>query len=282
MRLGFNPNRNKPAPVHVPPVVAGVISHLPNQDGYHAGRLEIVQKSLVSLRQNAGAAHKTFVWDNGSCDELRRWLMYDYQPDYLFLSPNTGKSFARSAVLKMFPPETIIAMADDDMLYYPGWLAAQIAVLEHFPNAGQVTGYPSRLMGTLDNENTLAWAKKNANVSTGEMLPQAWEDDFAWSVGMTPAIWRAQSKSLKTRECLIIYKGMKAWGMSHHCQFVCYAGRLANVAPVTERATGNERMFDDAVDKAGLLRLATYDRYTRHMGNVLDEDLLKELERLGL
>jgi hypothetical protein len=39
---------------------------------------------------------------------------------------------------------------------------------------------------------------------------------------------------------------------------------------------GDEKPFDNAVDAAGLLRLTTTRRYTRHMGNTIDEDILEE------
>jgi hypothetical protein len=48
------------------------------------------------------------------------------------------------------------------------------------------------------------------------------------------------------------------------------AGRLADVADYDPAAMGVERPFDEAIDRAGLLRLTTIERLARHMGNVLD------------
>jgi hypothetical protein len=58
--------------------------------------------------------------------------------------------------------------------------------------------------------------------------------------------------------------------MSQHAQFVCYPERVEPLIPWTGAAMANEISFDKAVDTAGLLRLATVERYTRHMGNVLE------------
>jgi hypothetical protein len=58
--------------------------------------------------------------------------------------------------------------------------------------------------------------------------------------------------------------------MSQHAQFVCYPERVEHLIPWTDKAMASEVEFDKAVDAAGLLRLATAERLTRHMGNVLE------------
>jgi hypothetical protein len=42
---------------------------------------------------------------------------------------------------------------------------------------------------------------------------------------------------------------------------------------------GDEKPFDWAVDNAQMLRLTTVERYVRHMGNVLDDDLKPKRKR---
>src|SRR5512140_447519 len=118
-----------------PPIVASVITHLPNEDGYHSKRFGIVTASLNMLR--AGAPNTpVLIWDNGSCEHLRDWLVNEYRPDYLILSANMGKTNARTSIWAMFPRKTIIATADDDFGYCPGWLEAQVDLLKTFPNVG--------------------------------------------------------------------------------------------------------------------------------------------------
>jgi hypothetical protein len=40
-----------------------------------------------------------------------------------------------------------------------------------------------------------------------------------------------------------------------------------------EMAMGSDRPFEENIDNAGLLRLTTFERNTRHIGNILDEEL---------
>ena len=265
MRIGTNPlNKQKVNPL--PSVVICVITHLPELTGYHEKRLEVVATSLTAARKNAGIEGAAFlVWDNGSCEKLRRWLK-KFAPDFLILSPNVGKSTARTAIGRMFPPETILAIADDDIFYYPGWLEKQIKVLNYFPGVSLVTGYPVRTSFRWGNENTLKWAKHNAHTVNGRFIPEDWERDFCMSIGRD---WEYHyQSSLKDTETKIKYKGMEVYATGHHCQFVTRAKFLQKFPQWDGEAMADEKPFDTAMDRMGL-RLCTLDRLTRHIGNVI-------------
>jgi hypothetical protein len=70
----------------------------------------------------------------------------------------------------------------------------------------------------------------------------------------------------------ITYHGVQAYAMSQHCQFVCYPERVEPLIEWTDRVMQDEIPWDKAVDIAGLLRLSTVERYTRHLGNVLVQE----------
>lgn len=269
MRTGFNPNRRMPLPEPLGIVVAAIV-HLPNQDGYHAERMEIVKLSLNTMRDNAGFNVDVLIWDNGSCEEMTDWLENEYDPDYLILSKNVGKWSARASIFHMFSPETIIALADDDMYYYEDWLEPQLDLLTHFPNVGVVSGYPVRTQFRWGCANTLKWAKENAELKVGRFIPDEWERDFAISIGRDPE-WHLNEYSVDDLDIKITYGGMEAYGTAHHCQFLGYAGVIAPITKWDARATSNEKKFDEAIDAAGLLRLTTIERLTRHMGNVMEK-----------
>lgn len=279
MRRGINPLYRVSAPDHLPSMVASVITHLPNRVGYHAQRLEIVKACLVSMR-NGAAGIPVMVWDNGSCGELRMWLRDVYHPEYLVLSPNVGKSSARASIVHMFPPETIIGISDDDMLFYPDWMYAHLALLDGFPNVGAVSGWPVRVSFGWGNENTIAWAHKNGAVECGRFIADDQERDYAVSVGMDEHS-HAERTAAK-QDVMITYNGLWAYAEAQHCQFMAYAGRIAQFCGYSNQAMGTEIPFDNAIDGAGLLRLTTIGRYTWHMGNIIDDGLRAELNRMGL
>jgi hypothetical protein len=58
------------------------------------------------------------------------------------------------------------------------------------------------------------------------------------------------------------------------------AGTIAPLADYTPLAMADERPFEDAIDRAELLRLTTYKRCVRHIGNVLDKELEVEWQNI--
>ena len=276
MRTEMNPNRR----IYVdgyPPYIASSITHLPSLEGYHENRFEVVKVSLTTMRENAGLNCKTLVWDNGSCQEFRDWLLNEYKPDYVMLSTNVGKSIARASILRMLPPKTIVGVADDDMYYYPDWFKAQVELMKYFPNVGQVSGYPVRTQMRWGNRRTLEWARKVAVVEEGSFIPSEWDRDYCTSIGRDYEWHKKYTENDMDKR--ITYRGVQAYAFAHHCQFICKVKLLANLMNFTTEAMSDDKPFDWAVDTTGMLRLTTINRYTRHIGNVLDDDLKPKRRR---
>lgn len=269
MRVGSNPNKGANTD-NFEKVILTVVTHLPNTTtAYHSKRLEVIQTCLTTMREGAHVEHSFVVWDNGSIPELRRWLQYDFKPDMLMLSENIGKTAARTSLFRMVPPDSIVAYSDDDIYFYDDWLTPQMELLQHFPNVAAVTGYPVRTAFRWGIENTLAWARrtKGAKLEEGKFIPREWEDDFAVSIGRDPK-WHAEY-SANDVDYRVTYKGVQAYCTAHHCQFIGMADKVGRVLGYDNKAMGDEKPFDIALDKIGL-RLATTQRLTRHIGNVLD------------
>lgn len=277
MRTEMNPNRNEAAKGWKKYVASAVV-HLPNFEGYHKDRFDVVKTSLTTMRENAGLDCDILIWDNGSCQEFRDWLLNEYNPDGVVLSKNSGLTSARAGLVRMMPPGTILAVADDDMYYYNDWYKAQVKVMNHFPNVGQVSGYPIRTQMRWGNKRTLEWAKKFARVDVGRFIPEQWEKDFCTSIGRDYAWHKAHTQEDKDYQ--ISYQGVTAYAFAHHCQFICKVDNLAGLMKFNNEAMSDDKNFDWAVDNTGLLRLTTTNRYTRHIGNVLDEELKPKEKRV--
>lgn len=273
MRVGNNPNRQKRA-AKMKDIVLGVVTHLPNLTGYHAGRLEVVKTCLTTMTQNAGMSYTLAIWDNDSCDEFRQWVQDELKPDIFVQSINVGKTHGRTALARLVPPGKVFCYSDDDMFFYPNWLAPQLDLLNSFPNVACVTGYAVRTAFRWGNKNTLAWAHSHAKVESGRFLPQEWEDDFALSVGREPSWHRDYTKN--DVDYRITYNGKQAYATAHHCQFIAKSEVISRVTSFDNMAMGDERVLDEVLDTLGL-RLATTERLSRHIGNVLDDNIRKEL-----
>ena len=270
MRTEMNPNRQAKADGYAPYIASSIV-HLPNFKGYHEQRFEVVKTSLTTMRENAGLDCQILIWDNGSCQEFRDWLLNEYKPDYVVLSNNVGLSNARAGLIRMLPPDVILGVADDDMYYYPDWFKAQVELMNYFPNVGQVSGYPVRTQMRWGNRRTLEWARKVAVVEEGSFIPSEWDRDYCTSIGRDYEWHKKYTENDMDKR--ITYRGVQAYAFAHHCQFICKVKLLANLMNFTTEAMSDDKPFDWAVDTTGMLRLTTINRYTRHIGNVLDDDL---------
>lgn len=274
MRVGRNPNAKHEAR-GLEGVVLCVVTHLPSLQGYHAGRFEVIQTCLRTMRANAQMPHSMIIWDNESLPVMREWIRDEIEPDILVESRNVGKAFAKYAVANMLTSETVLAFGDDDMLYFPNWLRPQMDLLEHFPNVSVVSGYPIRTSFRWGCENTIRWAQENGELEAGRFMPEDWEREFAASIGRP---WELhQQMTLTDNDYRVTYEGRQAYCTAHHCQFVGYAGRIGEIAYRDGMAMGDEKPFDIRADKMGL-RLSTTQRLARHIGNVLDEDIRRNVE----
>lgn len=276
MRTEMNPNRQAKADSFAPYIASSVV-HLPNLEGYHKDRFEVVKTSLTTMRENAGLGCQILIWDNGSCQEFRDWLVNEYKPDFAVLSVNVGLSSARAHILNVLPPQTMVGVADDDMYYYPNWFKAQVDLYNSFPNVGQVSGYPVRTQMRWGNNFTKKWGRAHAKYETGRFIPDEWDKDFCTSIGRDYEWHKKYTK--KDLDHRVTFREASAYAVAHHCQFICEAGKIAPLMRFTNEAMSDDKLLDNAVDGAGLLRLTTTERYTRHIGNVLDDDLKPKRRR---
>jgi hypothetical protein len=263
-RVGRNPLIGKTAPAQFPPVLAAVITHLPNEEGYHAERFEIIRRCLETMRAHANGT-PVLVWDNGSNARLKEYLTNEYKPDYLMLCGNVGKKAAVAAILNMLPAQTLVALSDDDFEYAPGWLDASLELFNGFPNVGAVSAWAVRASFAWGNESTLTWAYTRAKIETGYFIPLDEVKDYYASVGGDADL--DAGRYMQQRDVRITYNGLTAYATAQHAQFICQAGRLKRFATYSGEALGKEKEFDLALDAAGLLRLTTTKQYARHLGN---------------
>lgn len=263
----MNPLRGAKATA-LPPVIGCVITHLPFFSGYHRDRMDVVKTCLITMRERAEIPLPIYVWDNDSHPHFREWLLDEYKPEYLTLSPNIGKASARSSIARTFPPSTVLCISDDDVYYYPGWLKPQMELLQGFPNVGVVSACPVRTQFRWGIKSTLAWAEKNAILKSGRFISEEYDRDFCISIGRDYKFHLQSSK--KDLDYLIEYNGLKAYATAHHFQFIALAGRIEYIVQWDGEAISDERKFDRAIDEEGYLRLTTVERYTRHIGNVME------------
>ena len=270
MRKGQNPAKAVKTVAKPERITVAVLTYLPFLSGFYAEGLDVLKVSLESMRKDAGLPFDLMVFDNGSCAEVRDYLIEEKEAgriQYLLLSEkNVGKGGAWNMILAGAPGE-IIAYADSDILYYPKWLSRSVEILETFPNVGMVTARPYRTPPAFYT-STLAWARENASIEEGDFIP--WETflEFNLSLGQT------EEENVKvyaeTSDWQVEHNGVKAIAGASHWQFVAYKSTLQQFLPFDmSRPMGQVRQLDERMNEKGLLRLMVSDPLVMNLSNTL-------------
>jgi len=76
MRIGSNPVKIKKPSLSPPqPVTVVIITYIPYLSGYFQNSLEVLSRALKSIWENTEEAFDLLVFDNGSCNEVREYLI---------------------------------------------------------------------------------------------------------------------------------------------------------------------------------------------------------------
>jgi glycosyltransferase involved in cell wall biosynthesis len=272
MRIGQNPAKFTKTVARPKRITVAVLNYIPFLSGYYAEMLDVLTVCLNSIRETADLPFDLLVFDNGSCEEALQYLVDEKQAgriQHLMLSgKNLGKGGAWNVMLAGAPGE-IIAYADNDVLFYPGWLSKSIQILVTFPNVGMVTSRPFRTDAELYS-STLAWAEHDpeVRVERGAFIP--WETflEFDLSLGKPEA--EIRSRYATTQDVRLYYRGVTALVGASHWQFVAHKNVLAQFLPFDmDRPMGQVKQLDRRINEAGKLRLMTSEPLAMNISNSL-------------
>jgi len=273
MRVGQNPVKSVESIEAPAAVTIVIINYIPFLAGYYAQSLDVLKRCLASIKANTAGDYDLMLFDNGSCSEARSYLLEQEEAgniDFLFLSErNLGKAGAWNLALAAAPGE-VIAYADSDVYFHPGWLEAHLDGLAAFPNVGMLTGMPL-LSPEKYSTSTVVWAEsaRGVKVERGQML--AWEDFWRHARSLGDEEEVARKFYGETESIRISKSGKHFFAGAAHFQFVSKKDILEEILPIpAERPMGRVRLLDEMVNEKGYLRLSLPGWHVQHMGNTLE------------
>lgn len=273
MRKGTNPAKFV-AHVEKPQrITVAVLNFIPFMSGFYAQTLEVLKTCLGTIWDHTDLPYDLLVFDNGSCQEAIDFLT-DAQDEgkiqYLMLSEkNMGKGGAWNMMLKAAPGE-IIAYADNDVFFYPGWLSKSVQILEHFPRVGMVTSRPYRT-DPASYASTVKWAEETPGVELRRGKFLSFEDfsAFEMSLGATEEIARLRYNA--SEDVRLTYQGLTVQAGASHWQFVGYKSVIEEFLPFSmDRPMRQVKQLDQRMNEAGYLRLMPVEILAQNISNRLD------------
>jgi glycosyltransferase involved in cell wall biosynthesis len=274
MRVGQNPAKSIDHVSLPQKVTVAIVVYIPFLSGYYTDSLEVLKACLESLWENTDLPYDLLVFDNASCAEVRAYLLEAHRQgriQYLVLSDkNVGKGGAWNFIFQGAPGE-VIAYADSDIYFYPGWLAHSLEILDAFPQVGMVTSRPIRTPETYYSAS-LEWARQTPDIILEKGQYLSWEvfKEHNDSLGVSEE--QARQWFEESYEWRVQYKGTTVHLGAAHFQFLAPKAVLQSVMPIhMDRPMGQVRSLDQKLNELGYLRLTTSEPYVKHLGNWLSD-----------
>jgi glycosyltransferase involved in cell wall biosynthesis len=286
-RIGMNPARHRKTEYKPQRVTVAMLIYLPHLSGYFKHRFDVLKLSIGSLLQNTHHPFDFLVFDNDSCDEVKKYLRKLVENGHVRYLLTSGENIGKLGALRLISgaiPGEVLAYTDDDTFFYPGWLGAHLEILDSFPKVGMVSGSPERTLFDHGISSNLEYAAKNddAKLSYGKTIPEQWEREWAFSLGKDVDKYLAEVRELE--DIILIRGGDRVYATACHNQFVMPKSVAVEFLQKewSGRLMGGMNELDNSVDEASFLRLTTLDRTTRLIGNLVSSEMKAEARKYSI
>jgi hypothetical protein len=280
MRIGLNPHKDQPITdvnfLHQ--VVMPV--YIPHFEGYFEKSFEVLQLSLQSLFQTIHEKTYITIVNNGSCEDVVRFLNQLLQEGKIHEVIHTTNIGKVNAILKGIVGHDIelVTITDADVLFLPNWQSETLKVFRTIPQAGVVGIVPQFCGFKGKSENTLLanlFSKKLKflPVHNKEALIHFY-DSIGWKRDYNPDYLQYTLGLDYSKDFKVII------GSGHFVSTYKRAVFDEVKTYIPFKLGGISESYLDALPLTfDYWRLTTYDNFAYHIGNVTEEwmyDVLSE------
>lgn len=286
MRVGFNPNKDKQiaSAGFYHQVIVPV--YIPHFEGYFEKSFEVLQLSFQSLFQTIHDKTYITIVNNGSCEDVVRFLNQLLQEGKIHEVIHTTNIGKVNAILKGIVGHDIelVTITDADVLFLPNWQSETIKVFRTIPQAGVVGIVPQFCAFKGKSENTLLanlFSKKLKflPVHNKEALIHFY-DSIGWTREYNPDYLEYTLGLDYAEDFKVII------GSGHFVSTYKRAVFDEVKTYIPFKLGGISESYLDALPLTfDCWRLTTYDNFAYHIGNVPEEwmfDIVNEEKKIPL
>lgn len=258
-----------------------------SEDEYFKGLFKVFKLSIESLLKTINLNTTKITVINNDCkkevtDYIQQLLESKVIDKHIILSKNYGKVYPILKELKSLS-EPYVTVADADVYYFNGWINETTKIFNSFKKVGVVCPLPTIKFSSYNN-NSL-FSDKIFSIKRGKILSRETLECVIRGIednDITKKINKAQFQN----QYYIENKNVKACvGAGHFIStYKSEIFRKINDYKVTYVFKGGDEnlSIDKPIDKLGYYRVSTSNFYVYHMGNVLDDWILKMNEKISL
>ncbi|MEN2281261.1 glycosyltransferase family A protein [Algoriphagus sp. SE2] len=282
MRTGINPAKldSKIAQKYHHRIIIPVF--IPEISGYFQDLMDVYRLCIESVHLTQHGRSAITVVDNGSCDQVKRWLR-DLQDQRIIETlithqENVGKIDAIMGAARGCREE-LITLSDSDILFRNGWQEEVEKVFKAFPKAGSVAPFPiARHMYYHSSSTQKAVIKGELGfqfkeTAEHEMIKEVY-DSYGWNYdsdydGLLPVV-----------DC----EGVEAVMGSGHQVFTIrrelFFGMPKEPSFIKIGSGSELNWIDKPINELGTWRLSTLKTWVHHMGNQLTDENNLEFDKI--
>ena len=272
MRIGLNPHKDQPITdaAFLHQVVMPV--YIPHFEGYFEKSFEVLKLSLQSLYQTIHDKTYITIVNNGSCEDVVRFLNQLLQEGKIHEVIHTTNIGKVNAILKGLVGHNaeLVTITDADVLFLPNWQSETLKVFRTIPQAGVVGIVPQFCGFKGKSENTLLanlFSKKLKflPVHNKEALIHFY-DSIGWKRDYNPDYLQYTLGLDYSKDFKVII------GSGHFVSTYKRAVFDEVKTYIPFKLGGISESYLDALPLTfDYWRLTTYDNFAYHIGNVPEE-----------
>lgn len=261
-----------------------IVVFIPENDEYYSEMFDVFKTCLKSLQSTINSQAQIMVVNNGSSEKVFNFINAQLQKGFinsvLHHEENIGKMDALVGAARSVREE-LITVTDTDILFTTGWQEAVERIFDNFPKAGSVSPIPVQANALFYNTNSVL--KDIVLKKLQYRLRKIPENFEAHNKYLESINWGSKKSNDILWPVVSCNKTDSIVGSGHQVMTLKKEIFL-NYVPTNPSRTlvggHSEYIYgDEPIDKAGFYRLATYNNYAYHMGNILEPWMIDILNK---